>query len=249
MYLKTILSPSSERKKAGDKIYPKGYAEMLEQQQELFVHGLQQMYHQLLAAKLWQGSALCEANEDPLAHDILAALGLLRNEGGEIRRRPSFSSNSDHSHHAPSTSHHTPIVAKTHTFKASVFSNDSPSSFTPSSAPKQGQSRRLDHQSPFHQDNLMINDLDLVWSGRAVPNMSNSEAVATSDFKLQSSELYNSIDDITTKQNLIDSPFSEFEFQNFASNQPQTVNDLHLIQNFECGPWDPTIDLNFENFN
>ncbi|KAJ8611239.1 hypothetical protein MRB53_038083 [Persea americana] len=66
-----------ERKKSHDKIYPKGYVEMLEQQQSQLVAGLQAMYKRLQKAQAWTGPTLQEANGYPLTHDILAALDLL----------------------------------------------------------------------------------------------------------------------------------------------------------------------------
>ncbi|KAL4864988.1 hypothetical protein BDV12DRAFT_175395 [Aspergillus spectabilis] len=67
-----------ERKKAHDKVYPKGYVEMLEQQQTWLVNGLQQLYRRLLDGEGWQGEPLkCEPNGHPLTHDLLTQLGAL----------------------------------------------------------------------------------------------------------------------------------------------------------------------------
>ncbi|KAG9677072.1 hypothetical protein KCU95_g16136, partial [Aureobasidium melanogenum] len=72
-----------ERKKSHDKIYPKGYVEMLEQQQAQLVAGLQETYRRLLDANVWPGKPLSEATGHPLTHDILARLDLLepKNDG------------------------------------------------------------------------------------------------------------------------------------------------------------------------
>ncbi|KAL3458518.1 hypothetical protein BJX64DRAFT_266616 [Aspergillus heterothallicus] len=67
-----------ERKKAHDKVYPKGYVEMLEQQQTWLVNGLQELYRRLLDGEGWQGEPLrCEPNGHPLTHDLLTQLGAL----------------------------------------------------------------------------------------------------------------------------------------------------------------------------
>ncbi|KAL6233517.1 hypothetical protein BDW75DRAFT_187724 [Aspergillus navahoensis] len=67
-----------ERKKAHDKVYPKGYVEMLEQQQAWLVNGLQELYRRLVNSDGWEGEPLkCEANGQPLTHDLLTQLGAL----------------------------------------------------------------------------------------------------------------------------------------------------------------------------
>ncbi|EGC42874.1 C6 transcription factor [Histoplasma capsulatum var. duboisii H88] len=71
-----------ERKKAHDKVYPKGYVEMLEQQQAQLVTGLQALYKMTLDGEGWPGDPLKEsANGHPLTHDILERLGALKQEG------------------------------------------------------------------------------------------------------------------------------------------------------------------------
>lgn len=134
----------SERKKSHDKVYPKGYVEMLEQQQSQLVNGLQEMYKRLLNADAWEGDTLSEANGHPLTHDILSALGLLESKqdgsgememfeedceklqsrlisegAGFTQRRGSFSSDSDHSQngHGRSGSHGTPVLTKSAVYK------------------------------------------------------------------------------------------------------------------------------------
>jgi hypothetical protein len=51
---------------------------MLEQQQSQLVVGLKEMYRRLQQASAWEGSSLAEVDGQPLTHDILSALGLLR---------------------------------------------------------------------------------------------------------------------------------------------------------------------------
>ncbi|RDH26194.1 hypothetical protein BDQ94DRAFT_43185 [Aspergillus welwitschiae] len=73
-----------ERKKAHDKVHPKGYVEMLEQQQAWLVYGLQELYHRTSDGEDWPGEPLkCEANGHPLTHDLLTRLGALDQVKGE----------------------------------------------------------------------------------------------------------------------------------------------------------------------
>lgn len=72
-----LLMATRERKRSQEKNYPKGYAEMLEQQQAQLVSALTEMYHQLRRASAWEGPSLDESGGDPSAHDILSALDLL----------------------------------------------------------------------------------------------------------------------------------------------------------------------------
>jgi len=67
-----------ERKKSQDKVYPKGYVEMLEQQQAQLVTGLRELYKRLQTGERWPGSPLKESHGGhPLTHDILERLDLL----------------------------------------------------------------------------------------------------------------------------------------------------------------------------
>ncbi|KAJ5337069.1 hypothetical protein MYU51_006439 [Penicillium brevicompactum] len=73
-----------ERKKAHDKVYPKGYVEMLEQQQSWLVHGLQELYRRNIEGEGWPGDHLkLEPNGNPLTHDLLMRLGALDSSKGE----------------------------------------------------------------------------------------------------------------------------------------------------------------------
>ncbi|KAL2823518.1 hypothetical protein BDW59DRAFT_148719 [Aspergillus cavernicola] len=108
-----------ERKKAHDKVYPKGYVEMLEQQQTWLVNGLQELYRRLLDGEGWQGGPLkCEPNGHPLTHDLLTQLGALdqskherfeeqtesmqqelwRHNAGHMQRQDSSDTNSESAH-------------------------------------------------------------------------------------------------------------------------------------------------------
>jgi len=71
---KTILTNYySKRDKPRNRVHPKGYVEMLEEQQTVLVSGLQRMYKQLKCARLWTGPTLAEIDGHPLTHEILAA--------------------------------------------------------------------------------------------------------------------------------------------------------------------------------
>ncbi|OKL63016.1 hypothetical protein UA08_02048 [Talaromyces atroroseus] len=73
-----------ERKKAHDKVYPKGYVEMLEQQQVWLVNGLQELYRRAQEGEGWTGEPLkAESNGHPLTHDLLTRLGALDHTKGE----------------------------------------------------------------------------------------------------------------------------------------------------------------------
>lgn len=68
-----------ERKKTHDKVYPKGYVEMLEQQQSQLVSGLRELYRRLQAGESWPGKSLKESQGGfPLTHDILERLNVLQ---------------------------------------------------------------------------------------------------------------------------------------------------------------------------
>jgi hypothetical protein len=161
-----VLTCCSERKRSQDKIYPKGYVEMLEQQQSQLVSGLKEMYHRLQKASAWEGPSLDESSGQPLTHDILSALNLLESkhdDSGEVEvfeedcdklqsrmvseganfvhRRGSISSDSDHSHHdrpkTASSRNQTPVQLKQSLFKDSFnFHSASPSPLTQSPIPR-----------------------------------------------------------------------------------------------------------------
>lgn len=68
-----------ERKKSHDKVYPKGYVEMLEQQQEKLVNATRELYTRAVDGGRWPGQPLqVTPKGHPLTHDILERLGLLR---------------------------------------------------------------------------------------------------------------------------------------------------------------------------
>jgi hypothetical protein len=113
-----------ERKKSQDKVYPKGYVEMLESQQTQLVTGLQELYKLLQNGQGWIGEPLETIHGQPLTHDILDRLGALKQDGhttsgtfeedfvtlqhrliadgaGMMQRQPSHDSHSDSSTPSP----------------------------------------------------------------------------------------------------------------------------------------------------
>jgi hypothetical protein len=68
---------ASERERRQNKDYPRGCAEMLEQQQAQLVPALEEMYYQRRKASAREGPSLDESERRSLTHDILQALDLL----------------------------------------------------------------------------------------------------------------------------------------------------------------------------
>ncbi|CAP78992.1 hypothetical protein N7489_004637 [Penicillium chrysogenum] len=80
----TSVCVFGERKIAHNKVYPKGYVEMIQQQQIWLVHGLRELYRRTTEGEGWPGECLkTEPNGHPLTHDILTRLGALDRTKGE----------------------------------------------------------------------------------------------------------------------------------------------------------------------
>lgn len=176
-----------ERKKSQDKVYPKGYVEMLEQQQAQLVAGLRELYSRLQSGQGWPGQPLPEAQGGhPLTHDILERLDLLHPtsdtgsnyEGfeedcsrmqqrllergaGYIHRRGSVSSDSEHGHASSSSSYGTPTT-KSMPFNDPFARNGAPP--TPpmnSPFPRQSQiTSTVKSDTPFISTTFMRSGLD-----------------------------------------------------------------------------------------
>ncbi|KAA6409019.1 MAG: C6 transcription factor [Lasallia pustulata] len=70
-----------ERKKSHDKVYPKGYVEMLEQNHAQLVNGIQELYARAVGGQAWVGPPLkILPNGHPHIHDILESLGALKRD-------------------------------------------------------------------------------------------------------------------------------------------------------------------------
>ncbi|KAJ5932946.1 hypothetical protein N7516_007435 [Penicillium verrucosum] len=73
-----------DRKKHREKVYPKGYTTLLEEQQGWLIHGLRELYRYVRAGDGWSGEPLsCGPNGLPLVHDILSRLGSLNQPQSE----------------------------------------------------------------------------------------------------------------------------------------------------------------------
>ncbi|KAK4990663.1 Fluconazole resistance protein 1 [Elasticomyces elasticus] len=186
-----------ERKKSRDKVYPKGYVEVLEHQQSQLVLGVQEMYHRLLSGQGWPGPPLSEAKGHPLTHDILAQLDvleprqqsseelnvfeedfrrlqerLLSGDATDAQRRSSTSSDSEFSQlgHSRSESQCTSFTQNTPLHQdAFVFDGSSPSLHTPDLMAR----RRKPQQS--------LSQLDIGQPACHSP-LSNSDRIMSSGF-------------------------------------------------------------------
>ncbi|KAF4556204.1 Fungal Zn(2)-Cys(6) binuclear cluster domain-containing protein 1 [Elsinoe fawcettii] len=177
-----------ERKKAHDKVYPKGYVEMLEQQQSQLVAGLQETYRRLLAANLWPGQVLDEHEGHPLTHDILSALDILQHKSDGsmdvfeedteklqqrlvahgapyMHRRGSVSSDSDHStthsHKRPRSMIDSPVSSPAQSAFRKSFDHDRATASPVSAHPAQlpNKSRHPHKPSPLHTESPVIDNL------------------------------------------------------------------------------------------
>ncbi|KAE8149492.1 hypothetical protein BDV25DRAFT_140749 [Aspergillus avenaceus] len=67
-----------ERRRVHDKVYPRGYVEMLEQQQQWLVDSLRKLYQRVNEGQEWSGAHLqFQSNGYPLIHDLVSHLGAL----------------------------------------------------------------------------------------------------------------------------------------------------------------------------
>lgn len=198
---------------------------MLEQQQSQLVSGMQELYRRLEKAKAWEGPKLEETNGSPLTHDILAALNLLepKSEGGRemetfeedcqklqskllaegagyVRRRGSFSSDSEHSQHGHARSgsrHSTPVLPKPSLFKENFsFPGPNPSPLSQSPTPLASQQpqppaqRQINKQSQMQSPQLS-SDPGLYapeWA-QALADRSDASQFMRSGFAMQMPEL------------------------------------------------------------
>ncbi|TKA73158.1 hypothetical protein B0A49_07339 [Cryomyces minteri] len=140
-----------DRKKSHDKIYPKGYVEVLEQQQIQLVTCIQLMYQRMHSGEGWPGPPLEEVDGHPLTHDILARFELLnpKRDGSAdveefeedchrmqpqllangqcfIQRQGSSSSDSEHGHRRQQSSGRISPHSKSQFFRDSFSLNAAP---------------------------------------------------------------------------------------------------------------------------
>ncbi|KAK4551493.1 Fluconazole resistance protein 1 [Recurvomyces mirabilis] len=196
------------RKKSHDKVYPKGYVEMLEQQQNQLVSALNIMYQRLQAVQAWPGATLPETNGHPLTHDMLAALDLLemKQDGsgevetfegdcdklqaklvahgaGFVQRRGSISSDSDHSQQDRPHLQGDSRPGKRSVFRESfAFNSTSSTPLIRSPAPRSNLSFPPTQPSPLQQSSPICNDPQFYQAEWAIPDLSNPESILRSHF-------------------------------------------------------------------
>ncbi|KAF2100075.1 hypothetical protein NA57DRAFT_75579 [Rhizodiscina lignyota] len=247
-----------ERKKSHDKVYPKGYVEMLEQQQSQLVAGLRELYRRLNAGESWPGAALPDAsNGQPLTHDILERLDLLHmqtenhgmTDGFEedteamqrrliesgaslVRRRGSISSNSDHSH---DHDHHSPLSYDTpSSARSSQFSEAFPGHRAPPTPPMSN--------SPFSRPSQLHTVKPV---GTTFPPMMQSGMEAPSFMRPSwSSQSPAIVNDDGMDFMTYESPMSydPMMYPAFGSTQAPLANQVPITD------WNDPIDMDFSNF-
>lgn len=254
------------------------YVEMLEQQQAQLVAGLQETYRRLCAATAWPGAPLVEHSGHPLTHDILARLELLepKHDGsGEmevfeedcknlqnrllsdgapfVRRRGSFSSDSDHSHtqrHARHSSYssarETPVPSKAQPiFEENwCFQPASPESSSQSPAPKSGSSRHSVKPSPLGTEAFKRDDyLPSHWSDVEPA----ADVFMRSQFAIQVPALHDGyqplMDSYVQAMDLADLDNGNLAYSPHFSTQAQT-SSMYGLQEWTNEP----MDVDFSKF-
>lgn len=244
-----------ERKKSQDKVYPKGYVEMLEQQQTQLVAGLRELYSRLQKGEGWPGQPLRESSGGhPLTHDILERLDLLHSssdnsinyEGFEedcnrmqqrllergapfTRRRGSVSSDSEHGHASTPTSFTgTPTVRQSFTFENPfVRTNAPPTPPMNSPFPRQSQVQ------PVKQEPAMVSPTFMT-SGALDPSALSRPAWVNDTM-------------------MVDEPLDfkpMYGFDNFSTyDQNMMIDPMALNPNDPMMPdWNSPNDLDFNTF-
>lgn len=244
-----------ERKKSQDKVYPKGYVEMLEQQQSQLVAGLRELYSRLQKGEGWPGAPLREvAGGHPLTHDILERLDLLHSssdgssnyEGFEedcnrmqqkllergapyTRRRGSVSSDSEHGHTSSGSSYGGTPTTKSMPFIDPFTRHDAPPT-PPMNSPFPRQSQIV---SPVKQEAPMVSSTFMNTAALDPTSLSRS------NWQPESMMLDESLD--------FGKPMYAFDsYGNFDQNammlDPIVVNDPVMPT------WNSANDLDFSNF-
>ncbi|KAF3031814.1 hypothetical protein E8E12_001580 [Didymella heteroderae] len=245
-----------ERKKSQDKVYPKGYVEMLEQQQVQLVAGLRELYTRLQRGRGWPGQPLREAQSGhPLTHDILERLDLLHGpsenrsnyEGFEedcsrmqhkllergapfSRRRGSVSSDSEHGHISSPSSYSGTPTTRQFPFTNPFARNNAPPP-PPMNSPFPRQSQMI---APLKQESPMVSSKSMQ-TGALDPSTLSRTWIGDSMM----------IDDpIEFSKSL-----SGFDNFNNNFNQVMMVDLIYMDPNDPMMPdWNNTTDLDFNNF-
>jgi hypothetical protein len=244
-----------ERKKSQDKVYPKGYVEMLEQQQSQLVAGLRELYSRLQHNQGWLGQPLREGpGGHPLTHDILERLELLHSPGDNgnyegfeencsrmqhkliergaplSRRRGSVSSDSEHGH-TPSPSSYT----GTPTTRQLNFVDPFPRNNAPPTPPM---------HSPFPRQSQIISPV------KQEPSVVTSNYLGTSALDPSALSRTTWINDSMMMDEPMDFSKSMYGFDNFSSyDQMMMVDPMSMNPNDPMMPdWNNTNDLDFASF-
>ena len=268
-----LTHSSSERKKLHDKVYPKGYVEMLEQQQGQLVAGLQEMYRRLQTAQGWNGPDLPEATGHPLTHDILAALDLLESkhdDSGEFetfeedfdtlqsklvasgasftQRRGSFSSDSEHSHHGHtrSASHDTPKLSNSPVYEESFndFDLDNIDSPIPQHRVLQQQKQSMKVPSQLQQQQQQQQGSPICTDPRFYEPQWAMDATR---FVYSPSELDANLDDLNNDMTALGGPWDNGSAFNFNMADMAAAFPPQLSQTAVAQSMDP-MDMDFNQF-
>ncbi|KAL5121079.1 Fluconazole resistance protein 1 [Pleosporales sp. CAS-2024a] len=245
-----------ERKKSQDKVYPKGYVEMLEQQQTQLVSGLRELYSRLQKGESWPGQPLRESSGGhPLTHDILERLDLLHPSGDNsghydgfeedcnqmqrkllergapyTRRRRSESSESEHGHACSTSSHDSTPTAQSLAFN-NPFARPNAPPTPPMDSPFPRQSQTV---SPVKQESPMVSP------------------TFTSPGALDPSALSHTawMNDSMMMDEPVDFSKPIFAFDNFAGYDATMMMDTIAINSTDpmMPDWNNTNDLDFNYF-
>lgn len=246
-----------ERKKSQDKVYPKGYVEMLEQQQSQLVAGLRELYTRLQMGQGWPGQPLREAQGGhPLTHDILERLDLLHGpseNGGNYegfeedcsrmqhkllergaplsRRRGSTSSVSEHGHTtSPPSSYSGTPTTRQFPFTDPFARNNAPPT-PPMNSPFPRQSQMT---APLKQESPMVSSAFMQTGALDPSNLSRAW-----------------MHDSMMMEEPVDFSKTLSSFDNFNNNfdQVMMVDPIYTDPNDPMMPdWNNTTDLDFNNF-
>ncbi|OQD71366.1 hypothetical protein PENPOL_c001G04010 [Penicillium polonicum] len=148
----------------------KRYATFLEEQQGWLIHGIRELYRHVQAGDGWPGERLnCEANGQPLVHDMLSRLGSLNQPGSTIFPE------SEHNMTEPTSPYHQRLQDQPgHNKQRPHSSNGSQQSFTP----VQGLPTALNNilSSPTVHEGQHIEAMNTP-SSSSVPDFTDAESI------------------------------------------------------------------------
>ncbi|KAJ5978316.1 hypothetical protein N7501_001658 [Penicillium viridicatum] len=146
------------------------YATFLEEQQGWLIHGIREIYRHVQAGDGWLGERLdCEANGQPLVHDILSRLGSLTQPGSTIFQE------SEHNMTEPTSPYHQKVQDQPgHNKQRPYSSNGSQQSFTPVQGPPTALNNTL--SSPTVHEGQHIEAMNTP-SSSSVPDFTDAESI------------------------------------------------------------------------